>query len=314
MPDILAREGEGLDQPSKEYLDLAAMPMLRERTSPADQAMNREQAAAYQAGQINSPAANREAAQAPPVPQARPQPAAEPVITASTPPIQPQDAPSVQKRINKLYGQKKAAEEVALANAERARIAEERLAQFQQFQPPQALQPPAYQNYPQPVNPYAPQPETPADQTVSRAELQAALNAHGQFITNQMRLTNSHLISRREAESDFPDVFSNSELREAADQIWAADPYLQSDPQGPYKAAALARGLRASEIAASGSVPTAALKAQLAGIGPSVPDGSGAPSQASDRAARYNDAIRRAALTGRTADFARARRIQMGIE
>jgi hypothetical protein len=133
------------------------------------------------------------------------------------------------------------------------------------------------------------------------------------LILEQNALTSAHSVSRLEAERDFPDVYGDPELRAAAETILARDPRFSQDRQGPYLAAALARGLATRSISGSspqGGMPAAARKEALAGVGASVPEGSGAPD---DRQARYDQAMTRARATGKEEDAAFARLIQQGL-
>lgn len=313
----------GLEQTSVEFMDVAAMPPLRQRTSPADMAMNREQAAAYVAGQLPAPGMEGPPPPlapppAPPAPPVPPVPATTPIPQATGPDVRPQDADSVKRRIGKLYGQWKSEQERAADLEGRLQRAEAALNaiqspprpfsnQFGQYPPAPALAPATPGMQPESS------PGQPSDY-VSRTELLAALRAHSELIAEQTRNASAQATARREAEADFPDVFADPDLKEAADRIYASDPFLKADPNGPYKAAAMARGLRDpfAGAPAGGPAPTAERKAQLAGIGVSIPQG--APSQPNERELRFREALAYARRTGRLSDYARARRIQMGAE
>ena len=319
--DLPNPEQAGLEQSSAEFIDLAAMPPIRQRVSPADLAMGRDQAAAYVAGQLPAPGVEGPPPPLPPVPlpPTAPQQPAPPVATTAIPnptgpDIRPADSDSIRRRIGRLYGQWKSEQERAADLEARLQRTEAALNaiqapprpftnQFAQF-PPQA---------PAPATPGVPSessPGTPSDY-VSRTELLAALRAHSEMIAEQTRTASAQSLARREAEADFPDVFADPDLKEAAERIYASDPFLRSDPNGPYKAAAMARGLRDPGAPAGGPAPTAERKAQLAGIGISIPQGTQQPNE---RELRFRQALAYANRTGRLTDYARARRIQMGAE
>lgn len=334
MPDPLLNDplDSGIMPVDKEELDLSSIPITRRRVSPADRAMTRDQASAYQAGAMSAPGTvpmddggpNPDFSQ-PPLPLYEPGPPGtqpQPVQPQQPPqyqqpPVGPQDTEPVRRRINKLYGQWKGAEERAVSFEDRALRAEARLAELTQPQMPPMPQyqppPPA----PRPQNPYesAASPvegQPPLADFVPRAELQNLLYAQTRFLMEQQQIRDAQLRARAEAETDFPDVFANPELRDQYDLVMQKDQFLQRDPQGPYKAAALARGLNPSQVPPGGYAPTAARKAQVAGLGATIPSGN-QQSQLSERQARYNQAIQHARRTGDLADFARARRIQMGL-
>lgn len=327
----------GLEPADKQDLDLQNTPLLRRRVTPAERAMNRAQADAYEAGVIQAPAAGEDIDPMmlpPPITAADLQPPQPPMYqyppgTPATqvpqppvyqqPPLNPQDTEPVRKRINKLYGQWKGAEERASSFEERALRAEARLADmaatpalgppaYAQYQPPQ---PPAYQN--RAALPEEGPTPPPADY-VSRQELQNLLFGQTRYLMEQQRIQRAQESARAEAEADFPDVFTNPELREQYNLVMQRDQFLQQDPAGPYKAAALARGLnnQPGQLPPGGYAPPAARKVQLAGMGATIP--SGPPTQPlNERAALYQAALNHARRTGQMADFARARRIQMGL-
>lgn len=332
-PDIPTLDQAGVPQVSREFLDLAQMKPLRTRVSPIDRSMSREQAAEFEAGRQAAPGlpsmpVEGSEAPVPELPPAAPSqapgvttplpPSIPAVPVPGAPPIQPQDTSPIRKRIGKLYGQLRTAQEETVALAERAQRAEARLAELFAGGPhPFTNQYGSYPSVPSPspanaVYPPESSPSPDGQQFVSRAEFQAALAAQARVLAEQNQLLNAHGISRREAELDFPDVFADPELKESADTIWAHDALLQRDPHGPYKAAALARGLRDRGSAAGGTAPTAERKAQLAGVGSINAEGPGQP--VNDRATRYVQALAYATRTGRLEDFARARRIQVGAE
>jgi hypothetical protein len=245
-------------------------------------------------------------------------PPAAPAIPSSAPaveaPVTPRDTPRVRDRIAQLWGQKRDAEE-------RAAALEARLAALERTPPPIYPSPPvdwpapgANPPYPEPSapTPFGQAPPLPHAGYVSRAELAALLAQQRQETRLMNELGTAQIASRLEAERDFRDVFENPELRAAAADVWERDRSLQTDPRGPWKAAAIVRGLSATSPAAPGSPAPDARKQALAGTGPTVP--AGGTSASPDRAARYNAALRQARQSQRPEDFARARRIQLGQE
>jgi len=220
-------------------------------------------------------------------------------------PTSPQDTPRVQDRINKLWGEKRSAEE-------RAEELERKLAEALAQNRPQFSQVgnPALSN--DPFGSGSGSDSAPAGY-ISREEFQRELNRQTQDLLRHQALTQAHTVSRSEAQRDFPDVFASPDLEAAANRIWSEDKALREDPHGPYKAAALARGLGASfggSAQRSGSVSASLRKEELTGVGASVPEGSG---NADDRAARYQEAMARARRSGREEDAIRARLIAQGL-
>lgn len=321
----------GLPPADKEFLDLSTAQIIRRRVSPADRSMTREAASAFQRGDITGPSPAPEpdfSAAAPPTPvvpaqAAIPVPAAAPAVPAA--PVAPTAVPGApvsdtypkraNDRINKLYGQRMEALEYAQQLEAKFAETNRRLDALLSRQAPGA---------PAPTAPYtnqygsshsgfgAPADGTPpAGDYVSRAEMQAILDRERSLVSQAFELTRSHDAARAEAFTDFPDVFGDPELRSAADRILASDPYLRQDPKGPYKAAALARGLSVSESREAAAALAAAdvRKAAISGVGPSVAEGNGPPA---DRVQRYRQAMAYAAQTQRPEDFTRARLIQLG--
>ena len=315
-------EMAGLPPADKEFLDLSQAQVLRRRISPADRAMSKEQAAAYQGGAVSAPAETRSFPEpaAPSVPAVPVAPAQAAIPVPAAPPAPAAGAPvsdtyprQVNARINKLYGQKMEAQEYAAQLAAQLSETNRRLDSLVNRE---AGRPAA------PSQPYTNQYSSsgfgapsdgppPAGDFVSRAEMQAALDRERSLAGQAFDLLRSHDAARAEAFTDFPDVFGNPELRAAADQILASDSFLQRDPKGPYKAALMARGFSVSEsreVAAAAAVADVR-KAALSGAGVSVAEGNGPPA---DRAQRYQDAMAYARSTQRPEDFVRARLIQLG--
>lgn len=169
---------------------------------------------------------------------------------------------------------------------------------------------PGFQN---PVLPEAGQVQQPPADFVSRDELHRILTARESAAAGEAALYNAHTVSRLEAERRFSDVFQNPDMKAAFDSAWRQDPFLKADPRGPEKLAATIRGLYYDPAAAltPPQVPAGVRKENLAGIGPSVPEGSG---QVDPRVARFNAAFDYAKRTGRVDDMARAYRIAKGEE
>jgi hypothetical protein len=287
--------------------------------------MTRDAASAFQRGEVAAPAApesdfSAEAAPAPPpvapaqavipVPAVPTGPAPPPVTGAPVSDAYPR---RVNDRINKLYGQKREAEEYnARLEAQLAEMNRRMEALTARSAPP-ASAPYTNQYGSSQHSGFGAPPDgaPPAGDFVSRAEMQAILDRERSLVSQAFELTRAHDVARAEALTEFPDVFGNPELRAAADQILASDPFLRQDPKGPYKAALMARGFSVSESRESAAALAAAdvRKAAISGVGPSVAEGNGPPA---DRAQRYRQAMAYAAQTQRPEDFTRARLIQLG--
>lgn len=326
--DPQTAQAAGLKPADRQFLDISQAPRFKEPRRISDKLLTKEQTAvmtpqvaAQFAGQDNGGTVL-------PFPQGMPQP--QPASQAPqmapqqailmpgaqappTPPVLPNDSPRVQDRISKLYGAWKSAEERALESDQRlaavlARI-EGRLSpgpsgdSFFQATPPPA--PPQISSpYPEPVGPGTEKPLT-------RSELFSVLQQHTQELQKVSLLASSQAASRVEAERDFPDVFADPQLRQHAEYIRQRD--YPHDPSGPYKAAALARGLALPVGGAplgNGASSAILRKQELMGIGPSVPEGTGT---SNDPFARYNEALQIARASGREEDLVRLRLIQQGL-
>ena len=137
------------------------------------------------------------------------------------------------------------------------------------------------------------------------------LTQHGRGIADFLALQTQHTATRNEAERDFPDVFGNPAARAAYDQIWASDRFLQQDPHGPMKAAAMVRGFLNSDPRSAPALPSADVQKQvLSGVGPTVAQSS-APAVSQEQ--RYREALARAASTQKLSDFAHANMIARGL-
>ena len=311
----------------KQQLDLNSAPVLRTRVSAVDRAMTSEAAKAFQRGDINAPGPTQQAIQqaipsAPvasllaaqaelenqqmpaPIAQLGPQPA--PVTPAA--PISDNYPARVNDRINKIWGEKMQAHEYA------ARL-ENQMIQLQQKLD-------SMQSAPQQQQPYTNQYGSsqfqsdsartpPAGDFISRSEMQAMLSRQSQEMAAQAAIQHAHTVSRLEAEREFPEVFRNETLRSAAERIWNADPFLQRDPKGPLKAAALARAFsEPGSVQAAAAAAADARKAALSAAGPSIAEGT---SQQPSREQRYSEALAYAQRSQNVADFVRARNIQLGL-
>lgn len=332
MPDA----HEGARQPT-EVLDLDNAEVLRTRVAAVDKSMTPAQAAAYQRGELAAGDAGRPVAEtaanaaAPtyvtgvgqpavgadgqPVQVAPPQvaPAIPSPQLAPAAPAQPAVSPRAQDRINDLFGRARGAEDtVAQLKAENERLREAALRPSAVLPDVSAAAPlaPTYpqgQDYGQPAGAVE---EAP----ITRAELASILTQQTQNLAGVLGTRDAQAASTREAEALYPQVYADPTMRESARQIWEADPALQRDPRGPEKAALLTLGLHASQAASELPASADARKQVLSGAGATVPAGNESVPETGDRAVRYNQALAHARATGRTSDFARARRIQTGQE
>ena len=149
----------------------------------------------------------------------------------------------------------------------------------------------------------------PAD-NISRAELQTLLDDQARSLASQFAVAQRQQASNLEAERDFPEVYSDPATRQVADRIWSSRPELQRDPNGPYLAAALARGLVLDPRSTPASAGLDPRKSNLAGVGVSVADGTGS---ANNRASLYEAALAHARHTQRPTDFVKADLIRQGL-
>jgi len=233
-------------------------------------------------------------------------------IAAAGPEIRPNDPPRFQERINSLYGAKKSAEERAEALERQLQDVLSRLESrpSPQTQAPFTNQYASSPGFQTPANSFDPAQGNPSVAGISRDEVVRLLNEQRQVFAAESSLRNAHIVSRMEAERQFPDVFRDPNIKQIADEIWDRDRTLQFDPHGPEKAALLARGIAYSPgpFSQSATAPASVRKEQISAVGASVPEGSGTPDTL---AAQYHAAMERARLTQRPDDFAEARRIQL---
>lgn len=319
----------GLPPQDREFLDLAHAEVIRRRISPAERAMSAAQAEAFQKGldpgiqlppaipAAAAPANTSNAVQAIPIPvPGAALPATAPVAAAAPPaPAPTSDAypRRANDRINKLYGQKMAAEEYAASTAAQLAEANRRLEMLLTREAGRTAAPAPY------TNQYGSHPglgapsdgPPPAGDFISRSEVQAMLERERSLAGQAFDLIQAHNAARAEAVTDFPDVFADPQLRADADRILASDKHLRASPNAPYLAAALARGLSVADArdAAAQAAVADVRKTALSGIGPSVAEGNGPPA---DRATRYQAALVRATRTQLPEDWTLVRMIQLG--
>lgn len=293
-----------------QLLDLDAAPVLREGKPAVEGSLTPEQAAAYQRGDITpnnapppEPPAQQHQTPATPVSTAPAVPTNQP---AGAPPVYPTDSERVQTRINKLYAQRRNAEELAEQQARRIEDLERRLNGFAVAQPSQV---PGHQY--EVYNPGAVNAGSQSEQALTpdliARVIDQRMQVYEQRQANIDAVRNAQNASRAEAEGDFPDVFQSPNVRAVFDQILRSDPSLAQDPQGPYKAAAMARGFQDPLSAAGQSASPDARKQAIAGVGPSVAEGS---QNSGDLRTQYHQALALARQTGRDSDYVRAYQLQ----
>lgn len=303
----------------REVLDLQQAVPIKRPKRVADNLITSEEAAAMKLRSAQAPAPTAEPVQLPPQTAGQ---ANQPILQSPAAPVQaipaqaslPPDGGRASDRINKLYGQVKSRDDEIAGLRQQISDLATRLQPQGYAAPPQPAQ--SYMNQPSSFEPaQAPSPD--AGSFVSRQELTRILSDVTRAQAEQNALYQAHSVSRREAELDFPDVFADSDLRDSANRIWEQDPYLKRDPMGPYKAAALARGLggRGSGVQGGNQQSSALQKGMLSGIGPSVPEGQG---QVDDRFSRYEDAKKRASQAEDRVEqdywLGQMRRIQSGAD
>jgi hypothetical protein len=195
------------------------------------------------------------------------------------PTVQPQDdrgggIAAMEKRINRLYGQWKTAEEGKSAMEERYAALEQKYealeARFSQAaRPPVAGTPalppqsqvgyPGFQGYGQPPNaapvPPAAPPAGPNNEVMSAIQ---ALNERLDRRDQMEALGAQQEQAYAAAVAEFPELKDqNSALAHAARQVFQRDPNFRLDPQGPYRAVIMARGLMADRVANEAGLETA---------------------------------------------------------
>lgn len=175
---------------------------------------------------------------------------------------QPQDSfQSLRRRVDKLFAQKKAAEEGSAAERARADALEARLRELEsQLATPR--QAPTY-GWPQPApapvtdggfNPYgAPPPPPPTAPAFDPRLIAGIVNQavtplvqRVQMWEDREAIANQHEQSWEEAAGEFPEIEQpNSELRRLAEQLLRRDPEMARSANGPFRATLMARGLLA---------------------------------------------------------------------
>lgn len=340
-----------LDQPSTEFIDLDQATVLKRPRDLTNHLMDRGAMQAYQSGSLSvdntnpgrthlervagdlpetvGDAFNRQEAPtaapvAAPAPQFTPgvaqpiptyQPPAQPAPVPAGPqpalvtpqpapaaaPIQPADSAGVQARIGRLYGDLRSAQEERDVGVARIQELEDRVSRLQA--PPE----PTYQleGAPGVASPQG-------GDAVSRSELNAMFGQLTQAIDRRDSLATSQNSSRANVERDFAQDLVDPNFRQTYETVLRSDRGIAGDPNGPEKAAIMARGLLAGAAPStpSPSADVARRQAMSPGVGPSVPEGSSAP--VSDQVSRYNQAMARAAASGRDEDFVQALLIQRG--
>ena len=298
-------EDANLQKSDHEFLNLNEATVIRKRVSAVDALQGMTTPVPDAPAPLSTPPAPTAAAPPPPPPAAAPPPAPPAPASPSLPFADSE--PRVSDRLNKLYGQRREAEEHS------ARLEAMLVEQNRRIDALIASQTSRPSDHPAPyTNQYSssPTPGTSVDagQPLSRQDLQAILEQRDRAIFGALSVREQHDLAREEARRDYPEVFSNADLNAAATRIWNEDRYLRSDPHGPYKAAALAYGLLSRKLPSGAA--SDAQKAAIAGVGISVASGNAAgPSQAQ----RYEQAMARARATQSDNDFILARKIQLGL-
>jgi hypothetical protein len=317
---ILSPESSGLNG-SSQTLNLQDAPIIRERVANVDKPMyTLEQAAKFQATQqllesVTAPAAPSTGIGPTPPSAYTPAPTPVPgVATPSTVPAAPAPLPPgttvqtsdrVSERIARLFGERES--ERSRADALAAQLADTTRKLDSLLAREQTRTTPPTQNI---YEVGAPQGTSRPADNISRAELQTLLDEQAARLATQFSVAQRQQASNLEAERDFPEVYSDPATRQVADRIWSSRPELQRDPNGPYLAAALARGLVLDPRSTPASAGLDPRKSNLAGVGVSVADGTGS---ANNRAQLYEAALAHARHTQRPSDFVKADLIRQGL-
>lgn len=295
------------NRPERDLIDFDSAKVLKPGRDPVANSVDATTAQAIREGRIQPDQVIQptpDPVEAPEAAQPAPQPAQNPAVPTQTPvdqaPVQPTDSDRVQRRINRLFGERQEAREERDQYAQeiadlRAQVA--RLSGTAQVPQPS----------PQPTNDYfgagqqQPQPAGAGD-SLSRQELESLMARQTQYIQNLLTVRDAQASSRSEAEREFPDVFADASMRQTYEQV---APQFAQLPNGPYLAAALVRGVvDRGPTSEAGQVPPEARKAQLSGVGASVPQGTGNPPDALVNA--FESAFARAAQTQTMDDWTRA--------
>jgi len=302
---------------STQSLNLQDAPIIRERVANVDKPMySLQQAAQYRATQDIIDAVGAQASPStgigPTPPSAyTPPPAPVPGVGISTPaptaPAAPAPIPAtdrVSERIARLFGERES--EKSRADALAGQLADLNRKFDTLVTREQARTNPTQNIY----EVGAPQGTSRPADNISRAELQTLLDDQARNLASQFAVAQRQQASNVEAERDFPEVYSDPATRQVADRIWSSRPELQRDPNGPYLAAALARGLVFDPRSTPASAGLDPRKSNLAGVGVSVAEGTGS---ANNRASLYEAALAHARHTQRPTDFVKADLIRQGL-
>ena len=301
---------------STQSLSLQDAPIIRERVANVDkQLYTPEQAAKLRMTQDILASAMPPATPSPsvgPTPPSAYTPAPTPVpgvATALPPPAAPASPPApgtdrVSERIARLFGERES--ERTRADALASQLADLNRKFDTLVTREQARTNPTQNIY----EVGAPQGTSRPADNISRAELQTLLDDQARSLASQFAVAQRQQASNLEAERDFPEVYSDPATRQVADRIWSSRPELQRDPNGPYLAAALARGLVLDPRSTPASAGLDPRKSNLAGVGVSVADGTGS---ANNRASLYEAALAHARHTQRPTDFVKADLIRQGL-
>lgn len=299
----------GLTPPTREFLDFRDVKFTKEPKKLVDKDYLTPEAAKLQGvvakdenPTVPMPAVPGEPVlPLPSVSQAAPQAPGLPSLPAANAPALPGGQDLIQARLSKVYGATSGSDRFSELEARFENALQRLEGRITGQAQAAAYQPSAFNA------------QEPSGEFVSKAELQRILDAQARQLGDAVGLQQSHILSRMEAERDFPDVFQSPAAKEAVDRIWAADRNLRQDANGPYKAAMMARGLaiHGNPLPAGGGASATEVKAMLSGLGSTVAQGN-APAE--DRAARYQKALERYRETGKSEDFVRARRIALNIE
>lgn len=199
----------------------------------------------------------------------------EPPAPAPSPP--PRGVVDMQRRINKLFAQKRAAEEGRAAEQERVRALEARLVELEEratrpvppyYTPPSAPPDPVtgfnpYGQFSAPPHPLPPPTLDPRQLAVIFSQaispLVERLNARDALDA----LAGAHEQSWAVAAEEFPELSTaNSTLRRTAETLLRQDPELSRSANGPYRAVLTARGL----LADTPTAPSPQLKARASTV------------------------------------------------
>jgi len=178
---------------------------------------------------------------------------------AAPPPVKAPEPNKIQQRINQLYGQKKEAEEAsALLQAENNALRSQNLDLQEQINTGLGGQlplPPKVDQVPAPKEPGIPAVDI---QKIVQDAVGNALGARDQAQNNALALKQQHVTSWGKAIGSIPELKdTNTDLYKTAQNIWDRDQNLRSDPEGPFKAAIMARGIIGTDAVSQGALNAA---------------------------------------------------------